>query len=166
MLKEYKENEKKLNEERDLIVGEVTTNLPVDEKEKMFEKYKLESSMTWKEFYNNINNMLQETYNNSSTAINTTSPRNKTTSLKEKKPLMDAIRKFFFNNEGKLIVERESGYLEKIGLGENVNLEESDQCLQIIFERRPSPTNCIVKDVENILSQHGVLDIQNEELVD
>lgn len=84
MLKEYKENEKKLNEERDLIVGEVTTNLPVDEKEKMFEKYKLESSMTWKEFYNNINNMLQETYNNSSTAINTTSPRNKTTSLKEK----------------------------------------------------------------------------------
>lgn len=87
MLKEYKENEKKLNEERDLIVGEVTTNLPVDEKEKIFEKYKLESSMTWKEFYNNINNMLQETYNNSSTAINTTSPRNKTTSLKEKKNL-------------------------------------------------------------------------------
>lgn len=79
---------------------------------------------------------------------------------------MDAIRKKNFNNEGKLIVERESVYLEKIGLGENVNVEKSDQRLQIIFERRSSPTNCIVKDVENILSQHGVLDIQNEELVD
>lgn len=167
LIQQYEEETKKLNEERDLIEGDVTTNLPDDEKKKIFEIYQLEPLMQWRKFYNNINKMLQESYNNNSTTINTSSPRNKTTSLKKNKSLMNEIRKKFFNDKGQLIVGKESGHLEKIGFGEYKNVkEEADQRLQISFERTTSASESIVEDIQKLLTQHGVLNHENEELED